>query len=421
MLTTEQKANSHPPLRIIIAGMVDPMECDYSGSHRHHALLEELPPDLMKNVLSHLFLDDLDALSLVSQRLHDAVGWADHVYMNERSMRTQNHEAHITEAGMRKLLQRYESLNVLHLHGLAAVGDNLFSVLNESPCAQTLHRISLHGCCLSYWCPTSLQLQNLTHVTIMGGSIRVAFGSFMTTSQNLKSLAIGQCSSLRDENVQDITGRLSTTLESLSLHQCLRVKKPILQFDKLTSLNLMGCFSLSDLPQFQCPALKSLGLSFCFRLEGELIQQIVNSLPELQHLTLVKCPLLHELNIVSDTLQTCNVSLSNQLHTLRLSCPRLSTIDAASCTSLISFSLDSHCIQELQLRMLPLFSNAQVAAPSLTRLLLGGCHTLVDAHLTCPNLAIVDICGTRLSPDRFEKVKFLKHGVITLAVPPFVI
>lgn len=390
-----------------------------------HALLEEVAPDVMKNVFSYLFLDELDILSLVSKRINEGVAGADHLHMNQSIIRTSNgssHEAHITEAGMRKLLQRYDSLNVLHLHGLAAVGDNLFSILNESPSARTLHQISLHGCCLSYWCPTSLQLQHLTHVTITGGSIRVAFGSFITSSLKLQSLTIGQCSSLQDENVKDITSRLRSTLETLSLHQCLRVKKPVLQFDKLTSLNLMGCFALSDLPNFHCPALKSLALSFCFRLDGGLIQRIVDSLPEIEHLTLVKCPLLRELKIFSDTLQTLNVSLSNNLEILALCTPGLQTLEATSCTSLRSFQLDSKCIQELKLTMLPL-QNAHVASPSLTKLKLSGCDGLVDAQLLCPNLDFVDICGTPLSPNLFRgKVKFLKHGVTTTMVPdaPFV-
>lgn len=386
-------------------------------------LLEELPPDVMKNVLSYLFLDELDLLSLVSRRINEGVAGADHLHMNQTIIRSSNGsavEAHVTEAGMRKLLHRYQSLNVLHLHGLAAVGDSLFSILNESPSARTLHQISLHGCSLSYWCPTSLQLQHLTHVTITGGSIRVGFGSFIKSSLKLKSLTIGQCSSLTDGNLADITGRLQNSLETLSLQQCLRVKKPILQFDKLTSLNLMGCFALSDLPNFRCPALKQLGLSFCFRMEGELIQHIVDSLPEIEHLTLVKCPQLHDLKINSDTLKTLNVSLSNNLETLSLCTPGLETLEATSCTSLRSFQLDSKSIRELQLTMLPL-QNAHVAAPLLTRLKLCGCDVLVDAQLLCPNLDFVDICGTPLSPNQFRgKVKFLKHGVTTMPDPPLV-
>mmetsp|Transcript_29137 Transcript_29137/g.48173 ORF Transcript_29137/g.48173 Transcript_29137/m.48173 type:complete len:403 (-) Transcript_29137:6-1214(-) len=401
---------------------MDALMEDEESPFSYHALLEELPPDVMKNVLSFLFLDELDVLSLVSRQINEGVMGADHLHMNQSIIHTSHgsHEAHITEAGMRKLLQRYNSLNVLHLHGLASVGDRLFSILNESPSASTLHRISLHGCRLSYWCPTSLQLQHLTHVTITGGSIRVGFGAFIASSLMLKSLSIGQCSSLQDENVADITGRLHNTLASLSLHQCLRVKKPVLQFDRLTSLNLMGCFALSDLPNFQCPALKSLVLSFCFRLEGKQIQHIVDSLPEIEHLALVKCPLLHELKILSDTLQSLSVSLSNNLRVLSLCTPNLQTVEATSCTSLLSFQLDSQCIQELKLTMLPL-QNAHVAAPSLTRLKLCGCQSLVDAQFLCPNLRFVDICGTPLSPNLFRgKVKVLKHGVTSMPDPAFV-
>lgn len=405
--------------------MAERMECEDSsfGVDGGTCTLEELPLDLIKTIFAFLFLDEFDVLSLVSKRTNEAVSWANQLTMQPSRVQEREGvsiEAHVSEAGMRKLLQRYKSLNILHLHGLAAVGDNLFSILNESPSAQTLHRISLHGCCLSYWCPTSLQLQQLTHITIMGGSIRVAFGSLITSSRCLKSLAIGHCSSLRDDNVADVTNRLRDTLESLSLSQCLRVRKPILQFDHLKSLSLMGCFSLCDLPDFHCPALTTLCLSFCFRLEGELIQRIIDSLPEIKYLALVKCPRLNGLHIVSDTLTTLNVSLSNNLHTLSLSCNCLETLEATSCTSLRSFHLDSKCIQELNLTMLPL-QNAQVAAPSLTHLKLCGCESLVEADIVCPKLDFVDICGTPLPPNMFrDKVKFLKHGVTSAPDPPFI-
>jgi hypothetical protein len=375
--------------------------------------LEELPHDLIKSVLSYLFLDDLDVLCLVSKKIGSTVGGADHLFMSEsfRGASTgTNQEVHLSEAGMRRLMERFPCLNVLRLYGLAGVGDNLFSIMNESSSASTLHRIALHGCCLSYWCPTTLMLENLTHVTIMGGAIRAAFGSFFTSALSLRELAIGQCSSLRDEHVADISLQLKGTLESMTLHQCLRVRKPVLQFDNLVGLNLMGCFSLEDLPYFHCPSLRDLNLSFCFRIDGELIQNIIDSLPRLQNLALVKCPRLRKLHILSDTLYSLNVSLSNNLQTLSLSCCGLEVLEATSCSSLKSFQLDSKCIQELNLSMLPL-QNAQVAAPQLTHLKLCGCDCLVDATIVCPNIQFVDICGTPIQPERFRgKVKFLKHG-----------
>ena len=298
--------------------------------------LEEFGQDVMNTMLSFLYLDEFQTLSTVSKRMNDAVTYTSHIHMSDAAIPQSQHvqqqqqqhrrsEAHLTEDGLRKLLRRFRSLNVLTLYGLAPVGDHLFSILNESPTAHTLHRLSLHGCCLSYWCPTTLQLQNLTHVTVTGGSIRVAFGSFFaSSSDHLQSLSIGQCSSLRDENVTDMVVGLQDQLQQLTLHQCLRVKKPTLRFSRLTQLNLLGCFSLSDLPDFDCPSLTLLVLSFCFQLDGSVIQRVVNRLPQLEHLGLVKCPGLIRLELTHNPLlQRLNVSLSNNLQYLQLHCPKL--------------------------------------------------------------------------------------------------
>jgi hypothetical protein len=433
-----------------------------------YSLLENLPPDLIRSILSYLYFEDLDSIQFVSHCMNNAIRWVHHVYMTEQSLRTiwqrnQNTKAlegttsllqchsptwhltlppqqphpsqilpkrletptfacdsrNMTPSGFRSFLRRYDSLNVLHLYGLACVGDELFSILNESPSAKTLQRIELHGCCLSYWCRTSLELTNLTHLTIMGGSIRVSLGSFLWTCANtkddkdddglykknptsrLKSLAIGQCSSLRDECVREICHQLESTLESLSLHQCLRIKNPAIQVSKLHSLQLMGCFALSDLPMFHCPLLTSLSLSFCFRLEGDVIQTVVDSLHFLENLILLKCPRLVRLQISSSTLRTLNVSLCNELHTLRLNCPKLDTLDTSSCTSLTYLSLRSNSMEELQLGMLPSLVNASVTSSSLQRLWLGGCGSLIDANIRCPNLTHLDICGTPLTSEPF--------------------
>ena len=393
------------------------------GDSNPDSWIENLPPDTSKQILSYLFLDDLDTLSIASKRIHEIVGEADHLFMDEHARFSSSklllQPSYLTETGMRKLLQRYKSLIVLKLYGLAGVGDSLIPILNESPSAQSLHQVSLHGCSLSYWCQTKLTLQHLTDITIMGGSIRVSFESFIASSLNLRSLTIGQCSSLRDEDIEGVTNQLKNTLESLSLHQCLRIKKPILQVEKLIRLNLTGCFSLCDLADFTCPFLKDLDLSFCFSLDGEVIQRVVDSLVAVEHLTLLKCPRLHQLRILSGTLQSIFVSLSTNLHTLSLCCPSLRKLEALSCISLRSFYLDSQHMEELCLNMMPL-QNAEVAAPKLRTLKLIGCDELFYASLRCPRLEFVDICGTPLSPNLFRgKVKFLKHGVTSLPTPMF--
>jgi hypothetical protein len=306
--------------------------------------MEELPQDATNTMLSFLTYPDYQELSLVSKRLHDIVSHASHLFMMDSFSSSYTRlslladigkrplEMHLDEARLRRLLKRYPSLNVLHLHGLAGVGDNLFAVLNESPASSTITQLSLHGCSLSYWCPNSLALANLRHIRISGGSIRAAFGSLLSACSSLQSLSIGQCSSLRDENIADLVQSLCDKLENLSLHQCLRVKNPVLQFDNLQSLNMMGCFALTNFPRFRCPTLQRLDLSFCFRLDGPRIRNVVQALPVLQELVLVKCPGIENF-IIEDApeLKTINISLCSNLRHLELHCPKLIYVEVSFC------------------------------------------------------------------------------------------
>lgn len=390
----------------------DPMQVDDTMPALTPSKLENLPKDCMNVTLSFLYLDEFCILSRVSRRFFEAVSRTSHLYMSNSPLGRSNNserdspvvtrrqavpEAHINQNGLRTLLQRFQSLSVLHLHGLAGVGDSLFSVLNESPTASTLKQISLNGCYLSYWCPTALELDNLTHVNISGGSIRSAFGSF-TSSSNLQSLAIGQCSSLRDEHIIEMAYRLHNQLEHLSLHQCLRVKKPQLQFERLKTLKLMGLFSLTNLPKFSCPNLRELSISFCLGLENKVIQKIVSSLPYLEQLSLVKCPLLRSLEIRSPTLKTLNLSLSNSLEILEIICENLSILEMVSCKSLKSVQMASNRVKGLNFSLLSI-EKLNVNSSSLQKLKLSGCLKLPKDHcvLQCPGLETVDISGAHSS------------------------
>jgi hypothetical protein len=314
--------------------------------------LESMPSDAMNVVLSCLTFNEFQRLSILSKRLSAGVSNSSHLYMNGHSyssssssptqnmlhptseMRhphphTMTHRRSVEflppEDDLRRLLGRFRCLNSLHLQGLAVVGDEVVSILNDSPAADTITHIFLHGCSLSYWCSESFQLKHLQHVTICGGQIRASVCSLLKDSQHLRSLSIGQCSAMRDDKVSDIA-KQTFLLESLTLNQCVRLRQPVIKFPKLETLNLSGCFGLTSLPQFACPNLKELDLSFCVHLSGEKIQEIVSKLPRLEELVMVKCAGVQSLNISSKTLRLLNLSFCS-LTELRLHCPKLQVLE----------------------------------------------------------------------------------------------
>jgi hypothetical protein len=321
------------------------------------SFLESLPLDDMNVVLSFLSFDEFQILSMLSKKLNESLLCSSHLYMTERCLSSyvtkrlrttgsppgqvvqdqqthaqrqlrlsRNTANHLSPDDLRHLLGRYHCLNVLHLQGLAAVGDHIVSILNESPAASKLTKISLQGCSLSYWCNQSLALVNLQHVIISGGSIRTRFCSLLKNSLQLRSLSISQCSSLRDESVATLQ---QEKLQHLTLRQCERLKRPVLRFSRLTHLNLVGCYGLTDLPGFDCPSVRDLDLSFCVRLSGEIVEQIVLRLPHLEKLVMVKCPGVQQFRLSSKSLQVLNMSFCSSLQELRLHCPNLQALEVS--------------------------------------------------------------------------------------------
>ena len=357
---------------------------------RRLSLVEQLPNDCMGCVLSFLFLHELNALSLSSPRLNQASIESTHLY-------TSADGAFMSERQLKAIISKFKSLQVLYLHGLASIGDALFDILNGA--TTTLREIYLYDCCLSCWSSTTLTLDNLTHLTIAGGSIRADLESFVS-SNHLQSVTIGQCTSLRDEHIHDLCHQLQTTLVDLSLNQCLKLHSPRIQGSSLKHLSLKGCFAMEELPDFDCPMLKSLSLSFCFQLKGACIQNVTNQLEYLTNLSLVKCPLLTSLSIHSSSLQSCDVSLSNNLQNLTLHCASLLHLDTVSCTSLQEVTIVSSSLVTLNLSMLPM-NELELHTPALVNLRLCGCQRLTDSHvhIHAPILLEVDICGTSVTPE----------------------
>lgn len=374
---------------------------------RNLSLIEQLPSDCMGSVLSFLFLHELNSLSLSSSRLNQATIETTHLY-------TSANEAFVSENQLESLVSKFKSLKVLYLHGLAPVGDALFDILNGA--ATTIREIHLYDCCLSCWSSTTLTLDHLTHLTIAGGSIRADLESFVS-SNHLQSVTIGQCTSLRDEHIHDLCYRLKKTLEDLSLNQCLKLHSPKIQGSSLRHLNLKGCFAMEDLPDFDCPLLTSLSLSFCFQLKGACIQNLMNQLEHLTDLSLVMCPLLTSLSIHSSSLQSCDISLSNNLQDLNLHCNLLLHLDTVSCTSLREVTIVSSSLTALNLSMLPM-NELELHTPALVNLRLCGCQRLTDSHvhIYAPKLMEADICGTSLASELLflKHVSHVKHGVSTL-------
>lgn len=341
-----------------------------------------MDPDSMDTMLSFLTLSDYCNLSVVSRRMNVAVSTSSHLFMltacnnhivrrnncyrlrrhdgsnndnrsnnipqinhttpqehaieNSSSLRQFNSGSSefLTSSSKQQdlvtLLDRFQNLRVLNLHGppLTGAGDELIGILNACPASRTLQSITLHGCRLSYWCAQSLRIPNLHHLTFTGGnSIRARISFLLKDSRQLKTLTLKECPSVRDEDIYELSRLLHDTLEGLTLNLLKILRPKTLMLPRLNRLSLTGCFSLMDVCRLHCPTLTELNISFCVRLTGEQIQCMVERLPSLETLIMMKCSAVRTLEVNSNTLRVLILSYSHSLQRLRLVCPLLEQLE----------------------------------------------------------------------------------------------
>jgi hypothetical protein len=232
---------------------------------------------------------------------------------------------------LKQLMNRFNNLNVLNLQGLAVIGDDLIDILNGCSSAWTLKSITLHSCSLSNCCSQKyFQLPNLQSLTLTGNSIRAKIPFLLKNSNKLKSLTLKQCPALIDEDIIEIGIILKNTLEELVLNHTTKISCPIVSLPRLIRANFAGCFGLTQLSGFVgCPNMKELNLSFCIRLTGNLIENLVEQLPVLETLVIMKCSGVQSLDLKSNKLLRLDASFMHNLQYLRLVCPALKYLDVS--------------------------------------------------------------------------------------------
>ncbi|KAG7368686.1 hypothetical protein IV203_031437 [Nitzschia inconspicua] len=294
------------------------------------------------------------------------------------------------------LLNRFPYLKEINLHGLAPVGDDLIRILNESKSANQFTSVSLHGLALSYWCPHTLQLERVQNLTLSGNSIRVRVSNLIRNLKCLQSLTVLQCPGIRDEDVQDLAQVSHKTLRELTLSH-VKIVHPTGDFPNLKKASFVGCFGLKDLSGLWTPNLSELNISFCVRLSSEQIQSLLERLPALGTLIMMKCNGVKTLELASLQLRQLDTTFTHNLEVLRLSCPNLEKLETHCCSSLEEVVLyDAASLPVLnfsgsfRLRQVQVFG-----AHNLTYLSLRGCRNLHICHFDTPHLQCANVTGAR--------------------------
>ena len=428
------------------------------------SLFECLPTDDMNVVLSFLTYYEFRCLAILSKRMNDAVAHTSNLHVNAMSSSsssvssvsfavpnrstssTQDASQHRHERqspapvmahgqlrtlatkqsqskdDLRMLLNKYQSLNVLELQSgclVGGIGDDIVTILNESPSSNTLTSLSLYGCSLSYWCTESFHLPNLQHLTLCGGSIRCTRIDLILQSsiQNLRSLSIGQCSSLRDDTIEQLVqlfrshnhrGLNDTVVAAARSHLTLPMDHNSRSFSNKNIGNGHNRITASGMSQIRYSPisvpgghsqqvegesqynpsapqqqLQQLSLQQCIR-----IQSPVFDFPSLTHLSLVgcfslrslpkfKCPNLQLLDVsfcirlTSDVIEQAILQSSPSSS----SCPKLHSLIMVKCTGITKLSFNSQSLQHLNISY---------------------CNKLTELQMDCPSLQHLEVCRDTL-------------------------
>lgn len=386
-------------------------------------LEKALPIDAACLVMSFLYFSELQSMSMCSRRMYYVVSQAHNINMEEtfdvprvtyqpdpnasepKPSYLAQRAARLNHQSLTNMLYRYANLKELHLAGLGPVGDSLFRLINEAPAASNIRSLTIQGASLTYWCPGLLQLPRLENLKVAGGSIRASLALILGQTTSLKSLSFAQCSGLRDDHLRSVVAPLAESLEELNVHHCLRIKRPRIDSNRLEKLSFMGCFALTELPGLYAPAVRELNLSFCLRLSSQQIHSIVGSLPNLETLRLVKCPLLDRLFFHSlPNLRCLDISYCNSLNSLHVrKCPAFTALQCNGCLSLQTLVLQGvDAMEYLCLSSLPI-QRLVIVAPRLGHLQMENCKLLADCLIRAPSLQSVNVRGSRTVALRFCK------------------
>jgi hypothetical protein len=394
--------------------------------------LDVLPRDALDVILSFLELDSYVILRPLSKQLRESVRNASHLRFPESDVlnggfrkRFVNFSSYRpSSTSLTKLLHNFASLTELHLNTVHVLGDDLVAVLNAAPAALTIETMSIADPNLTYWCTDPLAFPRLRNLRFARGSIRSSLSLLLRETRNLKCLIFEHCCPIRDDQVRAVASLLGDSLVDLKLLQCLRLQSPVLRFSKLTRLSLMGCYHLEKLPEFACPALRYLNLSFIFRLTSAQVQTVLASLPCLRELIMTKCPSLSNLSVVSSSLEILDVQFCNNLHALRLRCPRLRQLDTHGCDGIQTLIVATKALENLSVAGLPV-RRLEIYAPFLQTLNVSGCRRLDHCVIRCSRLETVHYHGSRLVALRFCKevrkvilTRWSRSPVVPLRLPP---
>lgn len=365
--------------------------------------LEDMPQDAFSNILSFLHFEDLDELSFVSKNMFAAVSiMTTHFFAFKTRCSERYLSLRFSPEGLRRLMGRFHHLEVLHMSGLASVGDDLFAILNQSPATSSLRDVKLFDFAVRRRVPVLLDIPHLTSVKISGELTN--WCDSLTSSNWLKCLTIRD-RHLKDYDLEELL-RCHPRLEHLTveLESASRLSSPMIKSESLESLTIKGCSGPLGFPDPCCPRLRCLDLRSTSHVvfshesdEENKLDEFIQSFPSLENLTLdinVKSCAITSLTLKSVLLVNCF-----RMKSIELICPNLERLK----TPINRFLQKIHIVSKRHVKEINASHNShledlELEMPSLGYLNLGWCARLTEegCRLHFDSISRVKIGGTFL-------------------------
>eukprot|EP00300_Choanocystis_sp_HF-7_P007749 c15490_g1_i1.p1 GENE.c15490_g1_i1~~c15490_g1_i1.p1 ORF type:complete len:504 (+),score=74.92 c15490_g1_i1:46-1557(+) len=201
-----------------------------SSSGSAKAFLFDLPPELIRTILSHLPVVDLVRVSLTCRRLNQEVRDQEVIKSPILDLSSSLNPLAFTDSNLRHVVSFVGvDLQKIMLTKCLALTDNSWDILFPFCRAGSLTTLSIRGCSqlrcpdiLAFLTPSRLSLKSLD-LSLNGHITPTTISALCCLCQNLESLAVAKCPQVSD--------------------QCVSI---LLFFTNIRSLNLEGCRWITD-------------------------------------------------------------------------------------------------------------------------------------------------------------------------------
>mgnify|MGYP001219613892 CR=1 FL=1 len=153
--------------------------------------------------------------------------------------------------------------------------------------------------------------------------------------RSLSFISLVGCRTLEDQHVNTLLSKCST-LTTLLLPDCTRLRRPNLVHGSLEEIDLSKCTSIEAFPQVRLPKVRTICLEWCRNLIASSIENIVRTSPSLISLEMGGCVAFHQLQLSNGrSLETLRFGMCESIRTLRIeNCPTLSNLHLGLCVGL---------------------------------------------------------------------------------------